>query len=241
MSKLSKRQELAVVAGTVAILAVFTAALGSIVDSTTLLIGLTGLGLIFVIGGYILAAERYARSSLRVAVSLAIGWMLLPLVLFAAVVLVWGSPGGSPGAAPPGSHSTTVITYRNGTEVGRSTEDSSGSGNALGILLVVYCTGWAGYAAYLVYLGYRGQPGHGKGGDCAGQQLRPGATTAQVENESPSATEEFIRFLCPACGKPLKAKREYTGRLVKCSGRACGRGVQVPAAEPGAAPDRGGV
>ena len=67
----------------------------------------------------------------------------------------------------------------------------------------------------------------------AGRKFRTDVPEAQVKDQSTTATDGFIRFPCPGCGKSLKAKREYAGRRVKCSGRECGQTVQVPCAAPG--------
>ncbi len=179
MSKPSTRQNqvIAVVLGAIAVLVLAWAAAAA--DRTTLLIGLTGLALFLVIAVYLFVAVRYARRSLRAAVGLAAGWMLLPLLLYAAVVLAWGSPGrGSPVIPPPPGHeSRTVIVYRNGMEVDRYIEGGSpwwkGLGNGLGLALVVFCPTWIGLAAILVYVGYKSQPGHSKAPNVQGGDPAP--------------------------------------------------------------------
>jgi hypothetical protein len=169
------RRELNTAAGLAAVVGLVLVYAVSGSDGTTLLIGLTGLVVFGSVLGYFGAALWYApRSSLRVAVALAAGWLLLPFLLYGAVVLVWGSPGGGAVTGPPATRTTTV-TYRNGTEVGRSTDSGSGSGGVPGLLVAAYCVLWPGSAAYLVYLGYRGPAGPA-GGDPPGGPApdRPG-------------------------------------------------------------------
>src|SRR5262245_21982660 len=48
----------------------------------------------------------------------------------------------------------------------------------------------------------------------------------------------FLRFVCPSCGKIVKAFSEQAGKRVRCPGKACGAVLVVPApaALPAAAP-----
>jgi len=39
----------------------------------------------------------------------------------------------------------------------------------------------------------------------------------------------FIRFDCPACGKPIKSREALAGKQATCPNRTCGRVVRVPA------------
>lgn len=156
MSDLNKGQRVAVIACLLLFLALLGIWLATTLDQTTALIGLTGLFLLAVALGYWAIAEKYSRSSLRVAVGLAAGWMVLPAVLFGAVVLVSGSPGPMLGGGSTTSNVTTVF-YRNGQEVGRSTERATSSGDTMALTALGLGIVWTGYAGLIVYRGFRGR------------------------------------------------------------------------------------
>ncbi len=47
---------------------------------------------------------------------------------------------------------------------------------------------------------------------------------------------DVIRFPCPRCGKALKVAASAAGKRARCTGKACGQRVTVPAAGPGPEP-----
>jgi hypothetical protein len=40
---------------------------------------------------------------------------------------------------------------------------------------------------------------------------------------------DLIRFACPGCGKPIKARADHAGRTARCPNRACAKPVRIPA------------